>query len=272
MTKDKIPEPHELANKPLVEAIFELRWALQSDQHSGMERDPGFRILLGRYYERMRKEYPKLRDLPLSEIPEELTAHAVRHQFWAGEGIWPVTQIGPGIVTVNETEGYKWQEFRARIMRAVEAVFDSYPSDIADLKPIRAELRYIDALPFDPEEDDVLEYLEESLHTKISVDPNLFDDSEKSTKPVGFHISLTFPLSQPKGVGSFSFSRGTRSEQPAIIWSTMVRSLGQDTPGRPEDVQEWLNAAHEITDKWFFVLARGPLMSIFEGNDAQHDS
>jgi len=29
---DRIPEGHRLENKPLVEAIFELRWALQGQQ------------------------------------------------------------------------------------------------------------------------------------------------------------------------------------------------------------------------------------------------
>lgn len=45
MTDDCIPQPHELANKPLVEALFELRWELEPGDHPGVERDPGFKIL-----------------------------------------------------------------------------------------------------------------------------------------------------------------------------------------------------------------------------------
>jgi len=268
MTQDLIPQPHELANKPLVEAIFELRWALESYEQPGIQRDRGFRILLGRYYERVRQDYPKVRDLPLSDIPEGLTPHAVRHQFWAGEGIWPVTQIGPGIVTVNDTEGYKWSEFQPRVMKAVEAVFDSYPLEVAPLRPIRAELRYINALAFDPAQDDFFVYLERSLHTKISVDPCLFDDRMGPNKPVGLHLRLAFPLSQPRGVGLFSFSDGQRDGQSAIIWTIVVRSLEQDAPQQPKRLKEWLDAAHELADKWFFTLARGSLMLIFEGRNA----
>ena len=53
---ERIPERHPLENKPLVEAIFELRWALEAQQ-PGIALDPGFRIFLGRYYDRVRAEY-----------------------------------------------------------------------------------------------------------------------------------------------------------------------------------------------------------------------
>jgi uncharacterized protein (TIGR04255 family) len=268
MTQDLIPKPHELANKPLVEAIFELRWALESGELPGIQRDRGFRILFGRYYERVRKEYPEVVDLPSSVIPEELSAYVVRHQFWTAKGVWPVTQIGPGVMTVNETAGYTWEGFRPRVMKAVEYLFASYPLDIADLRPVRAELQYIDALAFDPKQEDFFAYLEESLHTRISIDGNLFHDSVESKKPIGFNLRLAFPLSNPKGIGVFSFSEGTRDDKPAVIWNTIVRSFEEHTPCQPEEIEKWLGAAHEITDKWFFTLARGKLMSIFEGDHA----
>ena len=51
MSDSEIPAPRDLPNKPLVEAIFEFRWALQSNPAGG--HDPGFRILLGRFYDRV---------------------------------------------------------------------------------------------------------------------------------------------------------------------------------------------------------------------------
>src|SRR5437870_557567 len=108
MNHDSIPEPRELRHKPLAEAIFELRWALGTGSSTGFEHDPGFRIFLGRYYDRVHQQYPFVVDLPTAQVPEDMTAHVVRHQFRARQNGWPLTQIGPGILTVNHNEEYTW--------------------------------------------------------------------------------------------------------------------------------------------------------------------
>lgn len=46
-----------LKNKPLVEAIFELRWELK-EQESRMKIDPHYKILVGRIYDKVSNEYP----------------------------------------------------------------------------------------------------------------------------------------------------------------------------------------------------------------------
>ncbi|MCX6750116.1 MAG: hypothetical protein NTZ83_01545 [Candidatus Pacearchaeota archaeon] len=46
-----------LKNKPLVEAIFELRWQLKEIQ-PGVKVDPNYKMLIGRVYERLKEEYP----------------------------------------------------------------------------------------------------------------------------------------------------------------------------------------------------------------------
>jgi hypothetical protein len=48
----------DLKNKPLVEAILELRWALSTTEIPGAAEDPNYRLLLGRFSERVQKEYP----------------------------------------------------------------------------------------------------------------------------------------------------------------------------------------------------------------------
>ena len=158
MRNDPVPLPHDLPNKPLVEAIFELRWALK-DQGTGLPpQDPGFRITLGRYYDAVKKEYPILVDLPSSQVPEEMTAYSVRHQFRVKENQWPLTQIGPGILTVNDTDAYTWPDFQSRIESVVDVIFKAYPSEIAKFKPTRLELRYMDAFPYNPEKIDPAEF------------------------------------------------------------------------------------------------------------------
>jgi uncharacterized protein (TIGR04255 family) len=180
---DEIPTPRPLVKKPLVEVVFELRWKLSEGP---LAKDPGFRIFVGRYYDRVRSQYPDIVDLPSSQIPEEMTAHVVRHQFWTGKGQWPLTQIGPGILTVNETDGYLWESFRPRLVHAVRCLAESYPQDIHKLTPTQVSLKYIDAVPFDPTQSSttLLQFMREALHTGIDVEPRLFDTPEQSSSPL----------------------------------------------------------------------------------------
>lgn len=268
MNKNDIPEPHELANKPLVEAIFELRWALKESEQGLPPQDPGFRIALGRYYDCVRATYPVLQDLPTAQVPENMTAYAVRHQFRAEKNKWPLTQLGPGILTVNDTAGYTWTNFRPRLLGAIEALFKSYPGDIAAFKPVGVRLRYIDAIPYKPKEMDPVQFLSELLHMQISVEPLLFEDPTNPDAPVRANLNLTFPLKEPVGEGILGFATGARDGRPSIVLETVVRSDGDDVPKEADDFETWLSQAHGIVDKWFFTLCRGKLLESFERKNA----
>lgn len=254
-----------LPNKPLVEAIFELRWRLDDSETLGINRDPHFPIVVGRFYDRVHSQYPELEDLPSSKVPEELTPYIVRHRFRAGKGSWPVTQIGPGIMSVNETDGYTWESFRGLIEHAVNAFVESYPS--ANGPQIeRVELRYIDAIPFSyrAEKGNILDFLEKELHTTIKIDGELFNHAIASPDPLSLNLEIPFPLLVINGVGVISITTGKKNDENAIIMTTTVQtsptSVPQDRPG----VISWLDEAHVITSKWFRTLVRGNLLHRFE--------
>jgi len=264
MDNTPIPIIGELKNKPLAEVIFELRWSLQTTQ-PGFQADPGFRILVGRYYDRVNKQYPVTRDLPLAQVPEEMTAHVVRHQFWSADMKWPVTQLGPGILTVNDTAGYKWDTFKPRLTSAVDAVFESYPKEIAPLAPIGVELKYINAVPFDPTGNNgVLDFLRQSLHTTLEVDSCLFDEPECATRPLELNLTLTYPLGNPRGVGILLLATGMKGQRPSLIWQIIVRSATDACPQDAADFGAWLDDAHAVIKRWFATLCRGELLTTFE--------
>jgi uncharacterized protein (TIGR04255 family) len=272
---DKIPERHPLPAKPLIEAMLELRWDLAEGAQQGLTVDPGFRFFMGRYYDRVRAQYPHVQDLPVSEVPENFTGHVVRHQFWTRKKEWPVTQIGPGILTVNETDGYLWDTFRPRLIASFKALFDSYPTEITPLRLNQITLRYIDAVAFDPENSDVpiLNFLRESLHTTVAVDPQLFSDPKEAESPLGLNVSLTYRTKKPSGVVVLSLGNGVKADVPSIIWETKVVSSGENVPIDLQGFEAWLDDAHTVSDKWFFTLIRGRLLESFEENpDAKQDA
>lgn len=258
----KLRIPTRLDKKPLVEAIFELRWALHGDE--ARQRDAGFRLLLGRYYDKVRHAYPALRDLPASQLPEELAAYVVRHQFRASENGWPVIQLGPGLLTVNDTAGYTWDGFRPRVLEASGALFDSYPVEVASLDPVQVQLRYQNALEYDPEDAVLTDFLRDRLHTGIQVDPELYSRSGGASNPHSIHLNLLMRLTDPPGEVSLLVASGEKDSTPAIVLELLVRSLGLQTPESLQQLGGWLDRAHKVIEEWFFTLCRGDLVERFK--------
>ena len=255
-----------LPMKPLVEAIFELRWEIQATA-DGLYRDPGWGLLPGLYFGKVQKDYPYNQKLPAADLPEELTGYSVRHRFRRAKDDWPLIQIGPGILTLNETTKYTvWEEFRPRVMNAVEALIDVYQGE---LKPSQIELRYINAVPYDENHWTPTEFLKERLHTTASISTDLTETNDSDlTNPSAFSLNFTVPLVEPSGKGLIAFATAKKDGEACLVWHLKVTS---ETSGLPDvknkaALAHWLDSAHSIIDRWFVKLAEGPLLESFRGD------
>lgn len=249
----------KLTNKPLVEAIFELRWGL--DGTPGMAVDPYYQMLIGQLYSAIKGDYPYWERLPTAEVPEGLAPYAPHHRFRIASDQWPLVQIGPGILTLNDTEGYDWDVFLPRCAAVVDTLFSIYPNANKQLRIFEVTLRYIDA-------DNLLgETALEFLHRlKISVNlpQTLFAGGRIDSTSLGAGLSLAYPMLQPKGTFQVSYSQGHKNEQNALIWETQVLSRGDDAPRQPKEIKAWLNKAHDTTHDWFFRQIDGELLEKYE--------
>ena len=252
-----------LKNKPLVEAIFELRWELQ-EKDSGMKVDPHYKILIGRIYDRVRNEYPFHEQLPTATMPDEIAGYVVQHRFRKDKDKWPLIQIGPGIITLNDTEGYIWEDFEKRIYHMLEVLFEAYPDTETNLKINWSLLRYIDAVDFDYEEDNIFSFLSSNLKIHIDIYEKLFEETGVKNLPLGFDLRFSFPATKPKGAIHLRFVRGKRKNKDALIWETQVQSVGEHAPKTKEQIKVWVDDAHTLTDDWFFKMIEGELMRRFE--------
>ncbi len=254
-----MPKIRQLPNKPLVEAILELQWHVSPEQG-----DPHYTLFPGRLYDRVASSYPFHEPLPTSIIPQPVIQNIVQHRFRSKEDGWPLIQVGPGIVTLNDTESYTWPDFGEWAKELVQNVFKSYPKP-EGLRIISLLLRYIDAVEFDYNKSNVFGFLEEKLKTKIALPSKLFNDVPVTGMPVGFNFQAVFPVTLPKGAITVRFATGTRHEKPSLIWETAVISRGADVPTMPDGFGEWVEAAHRLTDDWFFKLIEGGLERRFAG-------
>lgn len=245
-----------------MEAIFELRWELQQ-KGAGINIDPHYKILLGRVYDKVIKEYPYHEELPSAAMPDEFVGHIVQHRFRNAQNKWPLIQIGPGLVTLNDTDGYTWEDFEKRANKLLSILFKTYPKR-NELKFNMILLRYIDGIEFNFDRDNVFNFLQEKMKTKIDIHPTLFDGTEVQQLTFGLNLKLAFLSKQPKGAILLSFKRGSKKNKDAIIWETAVQSHGKEAPKTEKSIKTWITKAHTLSGDWFFKIIEGELLERFK--------
>lgn len=252
-----------LKNKPLVEAIFELKWQLKETRSSG-RIDPNYRMLIGRLYERLKEEYPYPEQLPTAIIPDEIASYIVQYRFRRDKDKWPLIQIGPGIITLNDTEGYDWNDFEKRISELITVLFELYPDAKNSLKVNSLFLRYIDAIVFDFENEDIFSFLREKMKVNIEIKEEIFEGANVNKQPVDFDFNFSFPSSEPKGVIQMRIFKGKPRSPDAILLETVVGLADENIPQEKNDIFDWVKSAHELIHKWFFKIIDGDLRRRFE--------
>ena len=251
-----------LKNKPLSEAIFELRWTL-TETSPKINVDPYYKLLIGTFYEKVKSDYPHYEQLPSAAVPEEIASFVVQHRFRKSENEWPLIQIGPGIITLNDTKDYIWEDFEQRIGKLLDAFFSTYPH-IESLKINSLLLRYLDSVNFDFS-NNILDFLREQMKVTIQLHDNLFSNTGVKTAPENFDLRFSFPSTRPTGLMNLRFVKGKRpTKEDILVWETMVQYVGDQVPNNKKEIAEWVKEAHDLTDDWFSKIIDGELQRRFE--------
>ncbi len=246
---------------PLVEVVLEVRWQLQPGEGPNLWNDPHYSLLVGKLHANLEATYPVHEALPAAMIPDEISACTVKHRFRASKGGWPLVQIGPGILTLNETQLYTtYQAFRPHAMSLMETFFKVYPE-----KPKISSLllRYIDAVEMDYAAEDVWRFLGDKMHVPLGLPAQFFDGIDVAKHPLRFVWESSFPCSSPRGTATLRFATGKKAQRPALVWEQMVRTSGDEVPPMPGDFGTWLDSAHALTKAWFLRLIAGELKERF---------
>ncbi len=254
----------ELENKPLVEAMLEFRWKLSAPRSPGFEEDPHYRLLLGRFSEKVENDYPFHESLPSTQIPDAMVAHMAQHRFRTSEEGWPLIQVGPGLMTVNDTSGYTWDDFKKRCDKAVKSLLNAHPAkekfEAQDLT-----LRYINAVDMDSSKESVFNFLRSKMQTNISLPDSLFENGRVRNSPTTLNWQASFPTDDPGGNVTLRFATGIHKNKPALIWETLAQATHEHVPTIPDGFPAWLERAHDLTDDWFFKMIEVELKERFSG-------
>jgi uncharacterized protein (TIGR04255 family) len=251
---------------PQVEAIFEIWWQLKPVA-PGIFIDPHYKLLVGRLYDKL-DGYPFHEPLPTSAMPDQIVVYTVQHRFRQSEGGWPLVQIGPGILTLNDTEKYEWDDFKARIPQVLKALFAAYPK--GELTVNRVLFRCVNAIDFDYDENDISVFLRDMMGTEMKVPQSLFNDTGVRDRALAIDLRFGFPSSKPAGAINLRFTRGLRFTQgqknktDAFFWETTVQSTEKDAPKTQRAILKWVEKAHFLTDDWLSKLPSAELLRTFE--------
>lgn len=255
----------ELRKKPLVEAILELRWGgdAVASAPSVSEPDPHYRLLVSRLFDRLSAEYPFYEPLPSAQMPDALVAHVAQHRVRTAEAEWPLVQIGPGLLTLNETVRYTWPDFRRRAMELVDHLYNAHPA-ARTLKVDQLSLRYLDAIEIGDGVPDLFGFLREKMRVDIRLPDSLFKPNKVDAKPGVFLWQSAFMCDEPRGIISMKLGLGQKLGKNAIIMDTSVESRNKDVPDLPGAFGPWLDTAHTVSSEWFKELTKGELYASFD--------
>lgn len=259
MTKNK---PLLLSKPPILEAIFEMRWELAPVPNTQVRRDPAYPLLYGRLYDRFKKDYGLVEDLPSVQAHPDASPYVVRHRMRKAQDKWPLVQVGPGVLTINEGKEYSWEKFRDEIVRIFEAFTDFYPASTFPLNVLKAELRFINGIEVD-EKENPLQFLAEKLHTKIELDSELFAGTKISPAPEGLTVNLGFNIQNPEGKAMLAIGSGEMMDKSAMLQQMIFQSIGESAPQDLGSLDPWLDSMHKIAKHWFETICRGDVMKKF---------
>lgn len=250
-----------LKNKPLIEAIFQYTWEFKGNDADRII-DPNYQLLVGRLFDRMIDDYPYHETLPTAGMPEEISAHVAQHRFRKSNSEWPLIQVGPGIITLNDTKDYIWDDFFKRIERLLVNLNELNP-DIINADTSNIILRYIDAIDYDYSGENIVDFLKSQMKIDIEVKSEIFEQG-LSNKPANIDLKFSFPSEEPTGLYTLRLFRGTRNNVDSFIWETIMESTPNMSFKSTEEILDWTSKAHDLTHNLFFTLIKGDLMRRFQ--------
>ncbi len=242
----------KLPNAPLVEVIFEVRWAINDAQEVEVHQ-----YLHGDLFNAIKDTYPYRESLLPHNIPLEMVIGVPSHRFRANPDKYPLIQVGVGLLTVNTTDDYyDWETYQTTCVSATRQLLEVF-EPIQQKEYITLTLQYQDFIAVDFSEHNIYQYLEEYLH--IQLKQNFFETTENPSA-----INISFHYKTSKGILEVSLKHAIHNQQQKEgLLITFNMTQNKTTPSI-DSIKQWLEEAHHITANAFKKMTEGKLFSIFQ--------
>jgi uncharacterized protein (TIGR04255 family) len=252
-----------LQNKPLVEALFALKWDLKQDKEESKEEylyDPYFKLLIGMFWANIKDQFPHFEELDTSDMPDDFGAYVPQFKFSKTPDEYPYVLLGPGIISVHDSEKYVWDDFKEQIFLIIDSFFKSYPN-LAETTIIDYYIRYVDAITFDFQKESILDFPREQMKIKISMEESIFQNTSVIPIPQSIDLRFSYLSKDPASAVHLRFLRGGE-EGERLVWETIVQVYGT-VPQTNDEIKKWTVQSHDLSDEIFFNIIEGKLKERF---------
>ncbi len=240
----------KLANAPLLEVIFEIKWQLKSNNDLMK-----CQYLHGDFFSKMGKKYPYRESLIPPEVPMDAYLYMPAHRYRTKKDEYPLIQLGPGILTVNTTDNnYFWNKYEKWCQEAYLTLKELYEFD--NNEQINLSLKYFDFFPFDFKKNNVIEFLSNNFNLEFNqtfIDENSFPASIN----IGFEYEVSF------GNYSIKINRASnRKKQNGLIFNTTLSKKCHLLD--KEQFINWLDESHNYVSKSFKLMIKEKMYNSFK--------
>lgn len=152
-------------------------------------------------------------------------------------------------MTLNDTENYSWNDFKRRIEKVLTVLDKVNYTEYESISLI-----YINAVDFNFAKENVFDFLKAHFGIELRLPGQLFEDGKVTAQPTGLEFRVDYPTKEPGGVITLRIERGIAYNKESLIWMLSVNANGNDVPHNKEEILNWVEKAHDLIEKWFFML------------------
>lgn len=245
----------DLANAPLVQASFEVRWRLNQNR-----TDDGYPLIVGPLRSAF-SHLGELERLPANDLPAAIAAHRPTLRFGPANG--PAAFVGPGIAAWVTGGSYCWADYRSGILELMSALTAAYTEQVG-APPIfeAASLRYVNEVPQDSSMG-LLEFVRDRLHIDVRLPDSIVNHEAAEGGPIAFQLRYGLPLARPDAAGTLDLEFDVSDGTPVVRWSTDVFALDPLVPQDLDAIENWIDQAHIVNEDWFAATIEGELHEEF---------
>lgn len=252
-----------LNKKPLIEAIFEVRWELSevAGPSGSVQSDPFYDVMIGVLLEKLKQKFPIHVRLPAAQVPAIMVPYQVQHQFRASPSGWPLVQLGSGVLTFNDTQGYSSNTFIQQCLNLLSVLQEFWRENSHNGKFLYGALRYINAAALD---NTSIEQLLSKLDVHMNLGPRILGTPKLKPNLDAFQLNTRMQSSSPEGFVDLVFNKGIKQGKEALIWETTIFSQADQCNVLLTSPDTWLDQAHKLAEELFFSMIQGELLEKFK--------
>lgn len=236
-------------NAPLIEVIAEFRWALVPlASMPGAAVDPFFQRASGHFTEVVGKAgFSHVERLIPPEVPLEVVAYQPVFRYRREANIWPLFQIGPGLMSCNITPPYAgWADFRKIIETGLRSLDQTFRINNGNTELNMIQVRYINGFTAKHGMINFGDFCKDDLNLGITLPPDIattIADPQRLT----FAANFGFPLAGIKASSmEINCAQGQSKEEPAaILQLSVIRQHDLKGEKTVDDALVWMGEAHK---------------------------